>query len=61
MTRWVKAEVHSPDNLDWTVKRLWVVQRPLSPEQAMTAGNDPLSGEVTAAVRVRVEQPTSCD
>ena len=31
----MKAEVHSPDNLDWTVKRLTVVQRPLTPEQAM--------------------------
>jgi hypothetical protein len=31
----VKAEVHSPDNLDWTVKRLWVVHRPMTPEQAL--------------------------
>jgi hypothetical protein len=31
----VKAKVHSSDNLDWTVKRLWVVQRPMTPEEAM--------------------------
>jgi hypothetical protein len=40
MTPPVRAAVHSPDNLDWTVKRLWVLHRPTTPAQALDEGLD---------------------
>ena len=37
----MKREVHSgKENLDWTVRRLWVVHRPMSPAQALDEGVD---------------------
>lgn len=53
----VKAEVHSADNLDWTVKRLMVVQRPLSPEQAM-ASYGPRGGRASSGLAGPRENPT---
>ena len=33
----MKAVVESPDKLTWTVKRLWVVQQPMTPAETMDA------------------------